>query len=253
MKEPIPLSSRASRAIIGLLARERLLTLACSRADGWPQATTVGYVNQGLDLYFKVARDSQKFANFKVDPRASIAIRLSGPDCGDGVGVSMAGEAVEVTDPEVATRMGAAVIERFPGVDVHCPSGSSAALLHFRPRLISTVGVAKGRSDPETFIPAGAASGAEAAPAVPGDLQPARAPGPSRAAHGGAPGRGLKRRVRRDRRYAHHGLRGQIGGSVGRSGRCRACLSQCGCGPDRAWHDAGSLAVPDRRWRACSR
>ncbi|WP_341024969.1 pyridoxamine 5'-phosphate oxidase family protein [Brevundimonas diminuta] len=195
MNAPTPLSGRASREIIALLGRDRLMTLACIRADGWPQATTVGYVNQGLDLYFKVARDSQKFANLKADPRASIAIRLSGPDCGDGVGVSMAGEAVEVTDPEVATRMEAAVIERFPGVDVYCPSGSSAALLHFRPRLISTVGVAKGRSDPETFILAGAAPGAEAAPAVPGDLQPARTPTPSLDAHGGAPGPGLKRLV----------------------------------------------------------
>lgn len=195
MNAPTPLSGRASREIIALLGRDRLMTLACIRADGWPQATTVGYVNQGLDLYFKVARDSQKFANLKADPRASIAIRLSGPDCGDGVGVSMAGEAVEVTDPEVVTRMEAAVLERFPGVDVHCPSGSSAALLHFRPRIISTVGVAKGRSDPETFILAGAAQGAEADPAVPGDLQPARTPAPSLDAYGGAPGPGLKRLV----------------------------------------------------------
>jgi nucleotide-binding universal stress UspA family protein len=171
------------------------MTLACIRADGWPQATTVGYVNDGLDLYFKVARDSQKFANLKADPRASIAIRLSGPDCGDGIGVSMAGEAVEVTDPEVVTRMEHAVVERFPGVDVHCPSGSSTALLHFRPRIISTVGVAKGRSDPDIFILASPSPGADVAPAVPGDLPPARTPAPSLAAHGGAPGPGLKRLV----------------------------------------------------------
>ncbi|MNQ26015.1 Pyridoxamine 5'-phosphate oxidase [compost metagenome] len=197
MNPPGPLSGRASREIIALLGRERLLTLACNRADGWPQATTVGYVNQGLDLYFKVARDSQKFANLKADPRASVAIRLSGPDCGDGVGVSMAGEVVEVTDPAVVEKMERAVVERFSGVDVHCPSGSPAALLHFRPTIVSTVGVVKGRSDPESFIVAGGPSKAEVARALPGDPPPARAvsPVPGQVDLGGRPGRGFKRLV----------------------------------------------------------
>jgi general stress protein 26/nucleotide-binding universal stress UspA family protein len=197
MNDPAALSSRASRAIIALLERERLLTLACNRPDGSPQATTVGYVNQGLDLYFKVARDSQKFANLKSDPRASVAIRLSGPDCGDGVGVSMGGEVVEVTDPAVVEGLERAVVERFPGIDVHCPSGGSAAILHFRPTVISTVGVAKGRSDPETFSVAGASPRAEAAPSRSGDLPSAGtiATAPGRIDHDGGTHRGLKRIV----------------------------------------------------------
>lgn len=195
MKDPIPLSSRASRAIIDLLGRERLLTLACNRADGWPQATTIGYVNQGLDLYFKVARDSQKFANLKSDPRASVAIRLSGPDCGDGVGVSMGGEVAEVTDPAVIESLERAVVERFPGIDVHCPSGASAAMLHFRPTVISTVGAAKGRSDPETFVVAGASPGATASPSHSGGLSSsmAKSSGRKTTGLGGGPGTSLKR------------------------------------------------------------
>ena len=38
--------------ILGLLDRHRLMTIATNRSDGWPQATTVGYVNDGLTLYF---------------------------------------------------------------------------------------------------------------------------------------------------------------------------------------------------------
>lgn len=147
-----PLSSRATSAIAALLDRERLLTLACNRPDGWPQATTVGYVNEGLTLYFVVARTSQKFDNLRADPRASVAIRFSGKENGDGVGLSMAGKVEEVTEPAVVERLNKAVAKRFPGIHVHCPSGPSVVVLRFRPTIISAVGVVKGRSDPQTFV-----------------------------------------------------------------------------------------------------
>lgn len=146
-----PLSSRAATAVIHLLDRERLMTLACVRPDGWPQATTVGYVNEGLNVYFVVARDSQKFANLQSDSRASIAVRISGPDCGDGLGVSMGGRVAEVTEATTVERLNRAVAERYPDVHVHCPSSDAVATLHFRPMVVSAVGVVKGRSHPETF------------------------------------------------------------------------------------------------------
>jgi Pyridoxamine 5'-phosphate oxidase len=43
-----------------LLASHNILTLATLREDGWPQATTVGYVNDGLTLYVGAAAESQK-------------------------------------------------------------------------------------------------------------------------------------------------------------------------------------------------
>ena len=38
--------------IMALLNEHRIMTIATLRPDGWPQATTVGYVNEGLTLYF---------------------------------------------------------------------------------------------------------------------------------------------------------------------------------------------------------
>ena len=38
--------------ILELLDQHRLMTVATNRSDGWPQATTVGYVNDGLTIYF---------------------------------------------------------------------------------------------------------------------------------------------------------------------------------------------------------
>ena len=46
--------------ILDLLHRHNVLTLATVREDGWPQATTVGYVHDGLTLYVGCGADSQK-------------------------------------------------------------------------------------------------------------------------------------------------------------------------------------------------
>ena len=39
------------------------LTIATIRNDGYPQATTVSYVNDGLTIYFGTTSDSQKARN----------------------------------------------------------------------------------------------------------------------------------------------------------------------------------------------
>lgn len=43
--------------ILSLLDQHRIMTIATVRPDGWPQATTVGYVSEGLTLYVS-ARES---------------------------------------------------------------------------------------------------------------------------------------------------------------------------------------------------
>ena len=61
------------RRILELLDRHRVMSIATLRPDGWPQVTTVGYVNVGLTLYFLCGRDSQKAANLARDDRVSLA------------------------------------------------------------------------------------------------------------------------------------------------------------------------------------
>jgi nitroimidazol reductase NimA-like FMN-containing flavoprotein (pyridoxamine 5'-phosphate oxidase superfamily) len=62
------------RKILALLDQHRIMTIATLRPDGWPQATTVGYANEGLTLYFLCGPDSQKAANLARDDRASLTI-----------------------------------------------------------------------------------------------------------------------------------------------------------------------------------
>ena len=60
------------RKILTLLDQHRIMTIATLRPDGWPQATTVGYANEGLTLYFLCGPESQKAANLARDERVSL-------------------------------------------------------------------------------------------------------------------------------------------------------------------------------------
>ena len=59
---------RLRSLILQLLEEHRVMAIATNRADGWPQVTMVGYVNDVFLLYFFVARNTQKYANILRDP-----------------------------------------------------------------------------------------------------------------------------------------------------------------------------------------
>ena len=86
--------------ILQLLDAHRIMSLATLRPDGWPQATTVGYLNQGLTLYFMCGRDSQKARNLAADNRVSLTIDRDTPDPMAITGLSMAARAHAVTEPD---------------------------------------------------------------------------------------------------------------------------------------------------------
>ena len=67
-----PMNEELKRTILTLLDQHRIMTIATLRPDGWPQATTVGHVNNGLTLYFLCGLDSQKAANIARDDRVSL-------------------------------------------------------------------------------------------------------------------------------------------------------------------------------------
>src|SRR2546421_12874074 len=82
--------------IIALLDEHRIMTLATNRPDGWPQATVVGYANDGLTIYCFVSRLSQKYANILRDKRVSIAIAGDFSNPLHIKGLSLAAKAVPV-------------------------------------------------------------------------------------------------------------------------------------------------------------
>ena len=145
-----PINGAAVDTIVDLLARERLMNVGVNRPDGWPQVTTVGYVHDGLDLYFATGRESQKLANLQADSRVSLSIHTVAAIEG-AVGVSMAGHAYEVTDAAHVERLNRMIFQRWPTVSVYCPATSSVAIIRIKPGLICAISAVKGRSQSECF------------------------------------------------------------------------------------------------------
>jgi nitroimidazol reductase NimA-like FMN-containing flavoprotein (pyridoxamine 5'-phosphate oxidase superfamily) len=105
---------RIKRLVIRLLNEHRVMTIATNRPDGWPQATMVGYVNDGFLIYCFVARNSQKYANILRDPRVSIAIGSDAPQPLDIKGISLAGKASVVEDESELRHAAALRLKRYP-------------------------------------------------------------------------------------------------------------------------------------------
>jgi nitroimidazol reductase NimA-like FMN-containing flavoprotein (pyridoxamine 5'-phosphate oxidase superfamily) len=150
---------RLKTLILRLLDEHRVMTLATNRPDGWPQATMVGYVNDGYLLYCFVARNTQKYANILRDPRISLTIGSDAADPAEIKGLSLAGRAAEVTDrtefddvaklrlrkyPEYATAL-ARVHDGDNALRVQPqPPASRVALLRIAPDIISVLDYSQG-------------------------------------------------------------------------------------------------------------
>lgn len=121
-----------------ILARHHLMTIATLRPDGWPQATLVNYLADGLALYFLVALDSQKRANIAADPRVSIAI--GGDSGGLPQGLSLAGLVTQIDDPYWVEALNRRIwgTPQFARFEPH-PSGQGVALLRFAPQWVSLI------------------------------------------------------------------------------------------------------------------
>ena len=156
-----PIHGAAVVTIVRLLDHERLMSLAVNRPDGWPQVTTVGYLNDGLNLYFVTGRESQKLANLQIDPRVSVSIH-SAIEVGGAVGLSMAAHAIEVADPIEVDRLNHLMAKRWPGISIYCPATSSVVIIQLKPKVICAISVSEGRSRTECFSLGSAAAPREA-------------------------------------------------------------------------------------------
>jgi nitroimidazol reductase NimA-like FMN-containing flavoprotein (pyridoxamine 5'-phosphate oxidase superfamily) len=133
------------RQIVDLLNEHRIMTIATNRADGWPQATVVGYANDGLIVYCLISRDSQKCANIMHDPRVSLAIAKDYPQPLQIKGLSIAAQAVEVTDQGEIDHVAEVLLRRYPEYKV-MPRPDPAAVPTFRltPEIVSILDYSKG-------------------------------------------------------------------------------------------------------------
>jgi len=135
------------RKILALLDQHRIMTIATLRPDGWPQATTVGYVSDGLTLYFLCGLDSQKAANLAHDDRVSLTIDHDTPDLMAITGLSMAARAQLVTDQAEAERVLGLMPLKYPAqtkLPVPMPKPGDVRIFRLTPTVISVLDYSKG-------------------------------------------------------------------------------------------------------------
>jgi len=141
-----------SASALSVLNLHGTMALATARPDGWPQATVVCYVNDGLAIYFLISRTSQKFANIARDARVSIAI---GGEAGAPTaitGLSLAAEVSELRDEPYRSEVLAKLSARHP--DYFDPATfdmGGSALMRALPCIMSVVDFSRGLGHAEAL------------------------------------------------------------------------------------------------------
>jgi len=133
--------------ILQLLGEHRIMTLATLRPDGWPQATTVGYVHDGLTLYFLCSLDSQKAANLAKDDRVSLTIDHDTSELMAISGLSMAAHAQVVEDRDEAEKVLQLLASQYPEqseLPVEMPTPEDVRIFRVTPLVISVLDYSKG-------------------------------------------------------------------------------------------------------------
>ncbi len=135
--------------ILALLDQHRTMRIATLRPDGWPQVTTVGYANEGLNLYFLCGRDSQKAANLARDDRVSLAIDDDTPQVMEITGLSMAARAQLVVDPREAEKALRLLMQRYPEqkslpMSLPMPTAADVSVFRLTPTMISVLDYSRG-------------------------------------------------------------------------------------------------------------
>ena len=128
-----------------ILRRHNILTLATVREDGFPQATTVGYVNDGLTIYVGCGADSQKARNVRRCAKVSLTVDHDEEDWGKIQGLSIGAVAAVVTDPAEIAHVGELMFAKYPQLQAMAPPDpKDFAFLKITPKVISVLDYTKG-------------------------------------------------------------------------------------------------------------
>ena len=137
--------------IISLIDSVDDMTIATVRDDGFPQATTVSYVNDGLDLYFMTAADSQKVKNIAANNKVSLTINSEYQSWDEIEGLSMAALAQPVDDLEEQERIGELLMKKFPEAEQYKDDiDIDLAFFRLEPQVISLLDYKKSFGYTET-------------------------------------------------------------------------------------------------------
>lgn len=132
--------------IIDIINQAHDLTLATIRPDGYPQATTVSYANDGLTIYVGVGKDSQKANNIRHCDKVSLTINLPYTDWMHIRGMSAAALADILQDQSDIEHAMNCLSVRFPQIKqgVSSDFADEIIFLRIRPQIVSLLDYEKG-------------------------------------------------------------------------------------------------------------
>lgn len=121
------------------------MTIATIRKDGFPQANTVSYVNDGLAIYMGTSSESAKSKNIARNERVSLTINRPYDTWAEIEGISLGGRARLVTDPKEAGPVVEQMMRKFPQIPDFFPTELvELALIRIDPIVISLLDYRKG-------------------------------------------------------------------------------------------------------------
>ncbi len=121
------------------------MTIATLRADGFPQATTVSYFNDGETIYFATSPDAQKAENIAHNDRVSVTINRPYKNWNEIEGLSIGAKARRLTDPEDFQKASELLLKKFPqAVEYADESTGDVSFFRLEPVVISILDYSKG-------------------------------------------------------------------------------------------------------------
>ena len=133
------------KTILKLLASEKDMTIATVREDGYPQATTVSYVSDGLKIYFGCDGGSQKARNIARNNKISLTIDAPYTSWEEIKGLSIGGIAERVTDGDELARVRELMLAKFPQIaQFGAYPGTELVMWRITPQVISVLDYTKG-------------------------------------------------------------------------------------------------------------
>jgi general stress protein 26 len=131
--------------ILSILNEVDDMTIATVRPDGFPQATTVSFVNEGFKIYFGTGPEAQKAQNIRRENKVSLTVNRPYLTWNDIEGLSIGGLAREVTDKTEIDKVAQLIFTKFPQISETFQDPSDAvSLFRVDPIAICLLDYAKG-------------------------------------------------------------------------------------------------------------
>lgn len=121
------------------------MTIATVREDGFPQANTVSYVNDGLAIFMGTSSESAKAKNLTRNNKVSLTITRPYDTWAEIEAISLGGRAILITDAKEAGPVVELMMRKFPQIPDFFPTEvAELALFRIDPIVISLLDYRKG-------------------------------------------------------------------------------------------------------------